>query len=496
MRRFALVIGIGILAPAHTGAQNVIVGRGADRNAGAFIREAAAQPHLVIAGTGRLDLPRDSTISTTLIVIGRDTYLASKVQGNVVVVGGDLFLRPGVDVSGHAVAIGGTVATTALGRVGGRIESYRDETYDVTATPGGYTLDYRPLIAAHTTPLIRLAGIYGVLIPSYDRVNGLSVPVGALVTLAGGAIEAEPTVTWRSRLGSFDPNIAVRINQDRPVRFEGRVGRDTRSNDKWIYGDLVNSLTSFFAGNDTRNYFRSDIVEGRLFALRRDTGRTIEPFVGARYEKTSGVTAVGNVFSVLGRKDIRKMARPNPAVASANIGSLLLGASLFDTSGVVITRLRAQAEQSVSTSGGGSKFLQLTLDGLLTFPTFRTQRLRFDMHAVTTPSGTVTGARYAYLGGSGTIPTLELLEMGGDELFYLESRYVVPVERVVLPLAGSPVITVSDYIGSAGVGGLPTLHHAIGIGVGLSVVHFNYTRDVTGRATHRNRFSFGVSLGS
>ena len=317
-----------LLAPTALAAQSVTVRAGAGRRSAAFIREADAQPHGVIAGSSRLELPRDSTVTTTLIVIGRPTYLASKVHGNVVVIGADLFLRPGAEITGHAVAIGGTVATTTLGRVDGRIESFQDDAYDVTAHQGGYLLDYRETRVATSIPFVQPAGIMGVMIPSYDRVDGLSLPVGALIRPPVGNVELEPFVTYRSRLGIIDPGVNLRINEGGPVRFSGRAGQFTRANETWNYSDLVNSATTFFAGIDTRNYFRSKGGEGRVFALVARPGLRLEPFVGGRYEQVRPITAGGNVFSIKGRTSVEKIARPNPLVEEGSIGSGLLGAEL------------------------------------------------------------------------------------------------------------------------------------------------------------------------
>ena len=483
---------LAFLSPLLLGAQDVTVREGTGRRSAEFIREAVSQPHVVLSGTTRLELPRDSTVTTTLIVIGRPTYLASKVQGNVVVIGADLFLRPGVEITGHAVAIGGTVATTTLGRVNGRIESFRDETYDVTPQPGGFVLDYRSTRVADAIPLVRLAGISGVLVPSYDRVNGLSLPFGALVMPAGGAVEIEPTVTYRSRLGAWDPAVAFRLNPLDVIRFVGRAGFFTRSNETWNYSDLVNSATTFFAGSDTRNYFRAKGAEGRVFALVARPGMTIEPYVGARTERVTPITAAGNVFSIKGRKSDEKMRRPNPLVETGTIGSGLFGAEMNDTTGLVTSRLRADVEQSFRTVVGRSNFTQLTLDGRVGFPTFGTQSLHFRAHGVVTAGDSVPRARYAYLGGSGTLPVLELLELGGTELLFVESRYLIPLERVVLPLVGSPMLTLRHIMGAAGVNGLPSLEQEIGLGVGLSALRLDVTQDVGGNRGHK--FSLGVSL--
>ena len=491
MRR--ILLALLLAAPASARAQDVVVRTGVGQRSAEFIREAVAQHHVVLGGSGKLELPRDSTVTSTLIVIGRSTYLSSTVRGNVVVIGGDLFLRPGAEVSGHAVAIGGTVVTTALGRVGGRIESFRDDVYDVTRQGSGYVLDLRTPEKSDPVPIVQTAGIYGLKIPSYDRVDGLSLPVGALVTLADGAVVLEPALTYRSRLGVWDPSVSATVNDAGAVHFAGRAGYFTRTNDAWNYSDLVNSATTFFGGLDARNYFRAKGGEGRIFFMTSHPGLAIEPFVGGRYEKVSAISAAGNVYSVRGRKSDERIARINPLVNEGSIGSGLLGAQVYDTMGVVTSRLRAELEQSFATPAATSNFTQLTLDGRIGFPTFGTQSLHIRAHAVGTRGDSVARARYAYLGGSGTLPVVELLELGGTELLFVESRYIVPVPGLILPLVGSPVLTLRHIMGSAGVGSLPRLEQEIGLGLGLSALRLDYTTDAGGSRGHK--FGIGISLG-
>jgi hypothetical protein len=485
---------MALVAPALLAAQDVTVSAGDTRASATIIREAVAGPHVVRAGAGRLVLPRDSTITTTLIVLGRPTYLASKVQGDVVVIGSDLFLRPGAEISGRAVAIGGTVALTTLGHVAGGTESFLDETYDATPQANGHSLRYRAMAAKDPIPLIQPAGIQGLMIPSYDRVDGLSLPVGLLIIAGNGMLEVEPSVTYRSRLGKFDPGVTVRVAPERSVRFEGFAGIDTRTNEGWIYSDLVNSATTFFAGNDTRNYFRSRIGEGRLFVVLGRPGVAFEPFIGARYEKVSPISATGDVFSVTGRQDLDRehIRRPNPFVEDGDIGSGLVGAQLYDTAGVVASRIRVGVEQSFTTVARTKNFTQLTFDGRVDFPTFRTQHLYFRSHAVATIGDSVTKARYAYLGGSGTLPVVDVLELGGTKLFYLESRYAIPIESVILPVIGSPIVTLRHIMGSAGVSGLPSLEQEIGLGLGLSALRVDLTHDAAN--SRGTKFGVGISL--
>jgi hypothetical protein len=185
------------------------------------------------------------------------------------------------------------------------------------------------------------------------------------------------------------------------------------------------------------------------------------------------------------------MARRNPLVEPGNIGSALVGAQLKG-SGFATSVVNLDVEQGFSAPTSTSTFTQLTLDGEVELPSFRTHVMRFRAHGVTTRGDDPPMARYAYLGGSGTLRTLELLEQGGTSLFYLESRYLIPIERIVLPFAGSPIITLRDAFGSAGVGSLPDFQHEIGIGIGVSVLRIEYTRAVAGRSG--DEFGVGISL--
>jgi hypothetical protein len=494
----AIVAALLLLPPAVS-AQDVVIrtagpGRGAD-----IVRRVVAGPHVVRAGTARLELPRDSTVTTSLLVLGRPTYLAGRVEGDVVVVGADLFLRPGVDVTGRAVAIGGTVSQTTLGQVAGGVESLRDETYVAELTGDQYMLDYRSIRTETTDPVFQLGGVSGVRMPSYDRVNGLSLPVGVLLQVGNHAFEIEPYATYRSRLGVVDPGLEFRTRQSARYRVEGRVARDTRTNERWIYADLLNSAVSLFSGTDARNYFRADLGEARGIAHIERGLFTMEPYVGGRYERVRPITAAGNVWSLFGRNDSLKMARPNPLVDRANIGSALGGVELR-TLGLVTSRVNADLEVGLNVdlddintaiAPGSSEFTQLTIDGTVQLPSFRTHTLRVDAHAVAT-TGAAPRARYAYLGGSGTLKTLDLLEMGGTRLLYVESRYLIPLDFVQLPVIGAPVITLRDAFGAAGVTSLPDFQHEVGIGIGLSVLRLEYTRAVAGKSG--SKIGFGVSL--
>jgi len=165
--------------------------------------------------------------------------------------------------------------------------------------------------------------------------------------------------------------------------------------------------------------------------------------------------------------------------------------------------LKAPHEDCVTGPGGlicnlgQGSFTQGTLHATVGFPTFGTQTFAFKTHAVLTGSNFVPPQRYAYLGGAGTLATVDLLAIGGDHLFYAEGEYMIPIERIVLGMLGSPFVALRYAAGSAGVRELPALIQNLGVGVGVSVLRVDYSIDPAGNRSpfsKRSAISFGVSL--
>lgn len=503
--RGALAIALVLLASGSAAAQNaretrvVRVRDAGPGRPGRLLRAALAAPHLLLRADSAHPalLPRDTVYGTTVIVVGGPAKVASVVRGSVIVVGGDLFLHPGAQVDGNAVAIGGGVYNSTLALVRGERVAFRDETF-VAATAGGgagepLVLDYRVLVHRRYPPIV-WPGFFGVRIPTYDRVNGLSLPVGPELSLDTMRIRLDPTVTYRSDLGAFDPAVTLDLGVGRRLRVAADVGRHTLTNDAWIVSDVVNSLSSLGTGTDRRNYYRADRARGTVHFLFETATATIEPYVGAQTERDWSVGpevgATSYPWSFLDRAEADAMLRPNPPVLPGHISSALAGAHMDWSDQGVAASADAEVERPFSTVG--APFTQLTVDASIAFPTFGTQSFSLDMHSVTTGGrGPAPPQRYSYLGGPGTLPTFDLLQFGGDELLYFDSRYVIPLSRPVIPLLGAPTITLRHAMGAAGVGKLPKIEQNLELRVALSFVRVGLVVDP---ASHATVFSTGVSF--
>ncbi|MEO5590406.1 MAG: hypothetical protein ABIS03_12525, partial [Gemmatimonadaceae bacterium] len=351
-------------------------------------------------------------------------------------------------------------------------------------------------------PVFSLPLGVGLRVPSYDRVNGVSIPFGPKIRIPGGVVELDPTVTYRSHLGKFDPALAaaVHIGASDELRIDGGIG--TFTNDSWIRSALLNSLAALGVGTDSRNYYRSDRVNA-VYEHTIPVGPwTTALSVGAQHEfdwSTGIHTAHTSApWSFFGRKDSLKMRRINPAIQRGHLTSGLAGARIGYEMDAVKGTVDARVERAFDSPAVGQddgKFTQLTLDAKVGFPTFGLQSFAFRGHAVA--GNDAPPQRFAYLGGAGTLSTVDLLALGGDRLLFVEGEYRVPLSAPILPFVGSPVISLSYAAGAAGVGALPDLIQNIGIGVGLKIVKIDYHIDPNYRKTsytHKSAFSLGFSL--
>jgi hypothetical protein len=438
-------------------------------------------------------LPRGARIDSGVVVLGGPATVASTVDGDVIVVGGDLFVHPGAHIEGRAVAIGGGVYPSSLATIDGGIAAFRGHTYNVTRREGTLTLTYRPLAAPQVTAELPLLG--GVRIPSYDRVDGLSLSWGPELRV-GSRAEIEPLLTYRSDLGDVDPFVAATVNVGTRDTLRIGVGRETTTNDRWIKSDLVNSLVTLWSGNDERNYYRRDVASMRV--ARGWTGETFDASLslGALLERdwsTGGDSLTRSApWSFYGREDIEEgIRRPNPPVSRGSIGSGVIAAR----ANLQLEDVRALGSLAVEvpwTAPAGERFAQLTADVRITFPTFGAQSLTTWAHAVVTGPDTAPAQRFSYLGGSTTLPTIEpTLAFGGDQLFYLQTRYDIPNTAVQLPVVGSPTVAIVNMVGAAGVHRLPSFTDNIGVGLSLSYLRLYGVIDP---ASHRRVLSFGLSV--
>lgn len=337
----------------------------------------------------------------------------------------------------------------------------------------------------------------GFRLPQYDRVDGVTLPFGPTVSLGNERLIIDPLLTYRSNLGKFDPGLTVAYHLDSTFVLSATGSRGTFSNDRWIQSDILNSLRVLLAGGDTRNYFRADRTEGRLTGHFGHEDREVSLFGGVRFEDdwSTGwrdIDSVRGPFSFTHHHDtINGASRANPLIDRGHVASGIAGgtgtykASRFAIQGDALVESAWHSPESTST------FTQLTLDERGLLRTLWGQRIEVNSHLVVTSGDSTPSQRYAYLGGGRTLPTEDLLSMGGDHLFLVDVSYVIPLHGVHIPALGTPSIQPRFVTGAAGVGhfGVPVRNIGGRVMVWLFQVDYLVNPD-----THKHAFDAGIEL--
>ncbi len=345
----------------------------------------------------------------------------------------------------------------------------------------------------------------GLRIPEYNRVDGLALPWGPTIRLGGGRLVIDPTVTYRSNLGAFDFFGDATLQLGKNDELSAHVGRATFSNDRWNKSNLINSLAALVVGSDARNYFRADRGTLELRHTITSKAMTFVPRVGALHESawSTGfhLPHTEAPWSILGRTDTLKMRRKNPLIwkgkTTSAIGGINIGYEINDVTAGFDAGVEHAFKTPATINGEVGQFTQFTLGGKTSFPTFGTQTFDFRGHAVFGFGDDPPPQRWAYLGGAGTLATVDRLALGGDKFVYVQGEYTYPLVRPTLPFVGAPVLSARYAAGSAGVGELPDFIQNIGVAIGVKLLKAEYHIDPNYKKTpytSRSAFSIGFSL--
>jgi hypothetical protein len=366
----------------------------------------------------------------------------------------------------------------------------------------------------YNEPPITLPMGIGLRVPSYDRVNGLTIPWGPQLIIGDDRVQLDALVRYRSNLGNWDPSLEGFLRPGDANELKLFVGRGTFTNDGWIRSDLLNSLAALAVGSDARNYYRADRASLRFTRTLSTPAITLTPFIGGNMERdwsTGSLDPQKSPWSFFGRKGKLKMRRPNPLVSKGRINSFFGGSGIAIARGGLDGSLDVTIEHAFKAptflcsvlppvgppACGDAAFTQTTIDSRVKFPTFGTQTFEFKGHALLAGGDILPPQRFAYLGGSGTLATVNLLAIGGDNLLYVSGDYVIPIDRIVLPYVGSPFLALTYAAGNAGLGTIPALIQNVGVGAGVSLFRADYSIDPAQNRSPLSRksaWSFGVSL--
>lgn len=417
-------------------------------------------------------LARGDSVRGDLLVLEASVRIAGRVTGDVHVVAGDLFLRPGARLGGDALVLGGGYYASSEARVDGEVVYRPNLLLGVLPSDGGWQIYH----VREERQAVDLDGLGGFHAPNYRRVDGWTFGWGGMVRAV--ELPAEPGLHGAIRFHTAGPRkwegtVGASVHPTGSLRVSLEGERRTTTRDAWIRGDLLNSLSYLVGGDDYRNYYRAERAALRL-ASTADEGLAPAAWIG--WEEASSLPArqLGVLF------DDDADVRPNPAVDDGEIWSV--GAELRYRRRMAERRLEASAlvEAADSTAGGDASFVLGEARFRYRGPAPAGHRVelfgitRWDL------SGQLPRQRWSALGGTGTLPVLDILSRRGPRLLYLDATYVVPIPALRVPVLGGPRVFVRNSLGSAWAEGQEVdLEDNVSVGVRYLFLELGVAVDVT-----------------
>jgi hypothetical protein len=397
-----------------------------------------------------------------VIVMRATLRLEGRINGDLIGVQSDIFTRPGSRIDGTVAVLGGGFYGSSLADVGSRPIDAAAFAYIAEEREGGRYLVRAPGADAR----LRLPGLYGLLMPQYDRVNALTLEVGLDYERGASLLlpDGRARLRYRSVRTDVDGDLELRWPFGRHS-LSLRGGLTVRSNDRWINSDLENSIYAFVAAIDTRNYYEAGFGEAELRLEYGTQARwSLGLLLGWERARTLTNRSPFSLFSSRGG------FQENLPVSKADAGSVGLTGGLSSWIG---NSARLDVEVSVEHADRDvAGDLSFTLFGgalSLEIPTWAGQQLVLEGRSQVPNDAGTPAQRWRALGGWGSLPTLRPVERAGDRMWWGAASYRIPLRREASYLT-RVLLWVQYAAGNAWVEGqdrLPTIHNlAVGTTLG------------------------------
>jgi hypothetical protein len=472
LRRLVLLACFALAALAPSARAQVPQISGDDQSRAAQIGRAILARNQYVVIDRDTILGGDFRIAGDLVVYDAQVRLEGNVDGSVLVLGGDFWIRPGGRVGGAIGVLGGGVYPSGLAVLSRDSVFFSDPRGRITIETRPTGRDGEYVAVAEIRPPPRPAFFAPAVgpFPTYDRVNGLSLHASANIRPTRQT-EGPVINLWGSYRFEQENKLGGGIRWRVPLNVQnlqltGEASRATRTNDAWIRGDVANSVRALVLGRDYRDYWDSDVLRvmvDRPIAKPLIAGESwLAPRGGVQISRDRALEEQAP-WALLNREGLE---RENPPALEGTIVSLLAGTRLRIRGTSTLFDGDLNLEHALS-APGDSTFTQALFVGRYGARALRTHQLQIFARVMAPIGGKdAPPQRRGILGGDGTFVTEPIAYFRGDHLVFVESSYVIPVTSVVLPVVGSPSLEAVHNIGAAWVGSAePDWVQNVGAGV-------------------------------
>jgi len=437
-RATVAVVAMTGLAPGAAGGQEIRFTPRAqeplERRMVEFLRRDA-----YVVWTADSVLAAGDTVAADLLVLDAEARIAGVVTGDVFVVAGDLFLRPGSRLLGDVVVLGGGYYASGLAEIDGTLAYRPNDLYQVVSRDDGWSI----YPVRETPGAVELPGLYGFAFPTYQRVDEWTFAWGVRLQAVRWAWQPSLKLEGRylTERSKFQGSVAQYWYPTGSLRFGFEYERATRTNETWVRGDVSNTLSYFFVGDDFRNYYEADRA---AFVIGGMEGRRWWPTVSLQWEKARSLPAEKQF--VLFKTD---ELIPNPAIDEGETVSL--AGELHLRRRGPSRRFDATARVEWADSSVAGDFSFLFGEGRVFWLTPGPGSHEIELFALARGdlSGRLPRQRWTAFGGRATLPTYDLLGFYGPRVVYGQASYLIPIPRLRLALVGPPKVLLRAATGTA-----------------------------------------------
>ena len=377
---------------------------------------------------GNTVIQKGDTVNTNLVVKGGDLTIYGRINGDVLVVGGDLYIRDGAYIGGNIKVINGEVNKDDDAVVVGYIDkgsskkekAYREEEKTFRRSSTKLNANW----VNETTNLDNF-------IFRYNRVEGLFLGAGSekryywddqrSYSLYGSVGYGFKSHQWRGNLG-LSRQFAFDDGQLFEIEVEGHNLTDTK--DDWLIGVHENTAAAILIHEDYRDYFRRDGFGANVgYAMQRDylTGQVKAGYLSDEYRSMENQTE----WSIFGGN---KRFRPNPAIVDGRMRSIVSSAGLSTVTTTIYGpegwSMLATAEVADKNFGGDFTFNRYVADIRRYQPLGRYHNLNVRFR-VGTSEGDLPFQKTYEIGGLGTLQGYPFKNEMGNRMLLMNAELII-----------------------------------------------------------------------
>ena len=379
---------------------------------------------------GDVSVKKDRTIESNVVVKGGDLTIFGTIDGDVLVVGGTLYVKDGGKITGNARVINGDIVKDDGGVIGG----YTDKTSSTTTS---YRQDRRRFSRPSTTfsaPWMSETSYLDNFIFRYNRVEGLFLGLGSEKKFywdgrknfnsygsVGWGIRSH---TWRGNLG-IARQFPLRTDEGDELLEIGVEGYTlTDSKDQWIIGVNENTGAAILIHEDFRDYFERNGYSGHVAYYSQNDYLKTELKIAYRFDKYASLTN-NTEWSLFGGN---KLFRTNPSIEDGKMRSLFASGGVSTVSkvsrGPEGWSVYGTYEYGPRSFGGDFNFDKYMLDIRRFQPLSSYDNVNLRVR-VGTSDGRLPLQKTFDLGGLGTLNAFPYKSESGDRMILLNAEYIV-----------------------------------------------------------------------